>query len=176
MAGLLGPRIGAGSSGDFLRWANALYATRAAMARSAAVAKAGVPREKFVWGEYQKRVCAKDEWPRFTREGKVIDTHEVWDDDVRQVRASLQKQQNKQPVTPNDPGNVPANRCDLLDEAVRIAFYSDPPIPKTVDAGRTDGPEHELELGWSQDADGRLVRLHVTVLCPPAPKAGASGP
>lgn len=171
MAPLYGPRRG--QTLGYMDWTNSLYATPDAMAKNAPAATANVPRDQFRWGEYHKRVAPNPgDWPHVpAAAGGSVHTFTTWDNHSAQVRASLARQANRQPVSPADP-TVPPDRLGLLDEAVRTAFYSQPPIPKHIDVGTTDGPEHELELGWSQDGDGRLTRLHMLIRCPKAKAAG----
>lgn len=157
----------AGFAPPMLKFTNDHYDTPAAMAKSAKAATHGVKREDFHWGHYQQRVQPdRDKWPNATRRGRPINHHDEWLQHITTVRNALAQQANTHPVAPDEQHHVPQTRMHLLDEAVRKAFYSDPPIPMTVSVDKAKGAHHHVEIDWDTDAQGNPVMLRFTVHCP----------
>ena len=157
----------AGFGPPMLAFTNTLYSTPAAMAQSAKLATQGVKREDFQWGHYQQKVEPdRNNWPTATRAGKPINHHDEWLQHIANVRNSLAQQGNTDHLAPDETHHVPPTRMHLLDEAVRKAFYSDPPIPMTVAVDKAKGAHHHVEIAWDTDAQGNPTMLRFTVHCP----------
>lgn len=154
--------------GSFETFNNSLYGTAAAMAVAAPLATQGTPRSQFVWGSYQKRVVPHQVlWPVVTsHSGRQVSTWDTYKRSIDLQRASLAFIPNTDPLSPDEPNHVPPTRLDLLDEAVRKAFYSNPPIPFDVNVQNASGTTHELQVDWDVDADGNPTMLHLTIFCP----------
>jgi len=172
MAGLI-------HSGNFVQFTNSIYGTPQGMAAAAPLAIQGIPRDKFVWGEYQQRVVPhRGLWPSVVTRRAPVNTFDTWKLHSDAARAGLAASPNSDALAPDEPNTVPATKLNLLDEAVRKAFYSNPPIPIEIEVDVASGPQHEIGIDWKTDAAGKPTLLHLTMYCPcPPPKpATASSP
>lgn len=140
------------------------------MSTAAPMATDGTPRGQFIWGGYQKRVVPhKGLWPTLTSpNGSTVSTYDTYKRVIDLQRAGLAHIPNTQPLSPDEPAHIPATRLDLLDEAIRKAFYSNPPIPFEVDVQTASGPTHDIDLKWDVDAAGNPSKLYLAIYCPPA--------
>ena len=157
-------------AGAFQKFINSVYGTPQAMAVAAPMAIQGVPRNLFRWGEFEKRaVPHRGLWPEVALPTTTINTFDSFQHHCDHLRASLSASRNADALSPDEPNTIPATRLDLLDEAVRKAFYSAPPIPFEVDVLDAPGADHEVRIDWDLDPTGRPVLLKVKILCPALP-------
>lgn len=154
--------------GAFETFNNSLYGSAADMAVAAPMATHGTPRSQFHWGGYQKRVVPhRGLWPVVTSpSGNTISTWDTYKRSIDLQRASLAFVPNTDPVAPDEPNHVPSTKLDLLDEAVRKAFYSNPPIPFDVNVQNATGSTHDVGIAWDVDQNGAPTMLHLTIFCP----------
>jgi hypothetical protein len=116
------------------------------------------------YGQYQPILVPLENWVDFGSRS--------WAKEVGTARLNLTTQANTQPLSNDEPANVPLTRCALLDAALRKCFNSEPPIPidNNVRQKRRDeagADTHGIEVSWDYAADGRTpTMLHYTMVCP----------
>ena len=116
------------------------------------------------YGQYQPILVPLQNWVDFGSEH--------WAKEMGTARLHLTEQANTQPLSNDEPSNVPLTRCALLDAAIRKCFNSEPPIPidnnvrqKKKDEAGAD--THGIEVSWDYAADGKTpTRLRYTMVCP----------
>jgi hypothetical protein len=123
------------------------------------------------WGEYQDILTPKENWPG--------NTHQHWQESLREARESLASQRNYETVSPTDT-HKPRTKCDLADAVIRKCFNADPPIPIVVnvtkkDALDADPTSHDVLIDWPQTATGE-TSLKFTIVCPCEESANALRP
>ena len=153
----------------FSAFKNSIFATPEGMAVAAPMATAGVPRHLFIFDTFLKRVVPHSGlWPMGVPPGGTpISSYDVHKHNVDMLRADLARAPNSDPVAPDEAGNIPRWRIDLLDLAFQKAFYSDPPIPVETEHRDATGAQFEIQIAWDVDsASGRLTMLHLTIFCP----------
>jgi hypothetical protein len=153
----------------FSAFKNSIFATPEGMAVAAPMATAGVPRHLFLFDTFLKRVVPHiGLWPMGVSPGGTpISSYDVHKHNVDMLRADLARAPNSDPVAPDEAGNIPRWRIDLLDLAFQKAFYSDPPIPIEADRQDATGTLFEVRIAWDMDAaSGRPTKLYLTIFCP----------
>ena len=163
--------VGSIHGGQFVPFINSVYGTAEDMAVAAQIATAGVPRSQLHFGSYEKTVVPhRGLWPQVTSpNGNVVSTYDTYKRGVDQARASLSAAPNTDPLSPDEPTNIPRTRLDLLDEALQKAFYTSPPIPIEFDCQDGQGQVHEVKVAWDVDASGKPIKLRWTIYCPVVP-------
>ena len=101
-----------------------------------------------------------------------------WLKHVGTARVSLTAQANTNPLSKDEPNNVPLTKCALMDASVRKCFNSSPPICMQVNVTQKakDAPDpslHDILLEWEYAAGSNVpTLLNLTMVCPyVAPKA-----
>lgn len=156
--------------GEFQAFINNVYGTPQHMAVAAPMATQGVPRNRFRWGEFEQRaVPHRGLWPVVPVGSTQVHTFDSFQHHCDNLRASLSASRNTAALSQDEPNVIPATRMDLLDEAVRKAFYSAPPIPFKVDVQDAPGQDHEVGIDWVYDTAGRPTLLKVQIFCPAQP-------
>jgi hypothetical protein len=148
---------------------NRIFGTPEGMAVAAPMATAGVPRDLFLFDTFLKRVVPhRGLWPvGVSAAGAPLSSYDVHKHNVDMLRADLTREPNTDPVAPDEPGNIPRWRLDLLDLAVQKAFYSDPPIPIETDRQDATGTVFSIQIRWDVDTvSGRPTKLYLTIFCP----------
>jgi hypothetical protein len=115
------------------------------------------------YGQYQPILVPFDQWP--------VGAAEKWRRVVGTMRLQLMEQENAEPVSPDESGNVPRTRCGLLDAAIRKCFNSTPVIPFIVDVAeqKQDSPfktTHLIRLEWDPPQGNPPTSLLLTIICP----------
>jgi len=124
----------------------------------------GVYLPALEYGQYQPVLVPLENWVEFGSQH--------WAKEVGNARLQLTTQPNTQPLSNDEPANIPLTRCALLDAAIRKCFNADPPIPidNTIRQKRKDESDpqvHAIEVKWTYAADGKTPTvLHYTMICP----------
>jgi len=157
-------------SGVFQDFMRSIYSTAQGILTAAPIATQGIPRNQFTWGAFQQRVVPhRGLWPIVFTPGGTINTFDNYRYHADQLRASLTRVKNVDALSPDEPNHVPPTRLDLLDEAFRKAFYSNPPIPFVTDVVDASSSQHEVWIDWDLDTSGTPVQLRVKIACPVQP-------
>jgi len=150
---------------DFKAHINHLYYPASNMEKSVdlLIKARGKPfLSKMKWGEYQLILSPMANWPG--------NTGKHWAASVAYARAGLARVSNADPLSTDEPRNVPKDKCSLLDAAIRKCFSSTPPIPMTIDVDQqntANANTHGLRLRWVYDTVGRPpILLELTMICP----------
>jgi len=116
------------------------------------------------YGQYQPILVPLQNWVDFGSQH--------WAKEMGTARLHLTQQANTQPLSNDEPANVPLTRCALLDAALRKCFNSEPPIPidnnvRQKKKDEADADTHGIEVSWDYAADGKTpTMLHYTMVCP----------
>lgn len=123
------------------------------------------------YGQYQPVLVPLTNWVDFGSQS--------WAKEVGNARLDLTRQSNAQPLSNDEPTNIPLTRCALLDAALRKCFNSEPPIPidnkvRQKRKDEADSDTHGIEVSWDYAADGKTpTMLHYTMICPYKSNGGA---
>jgi hypothetical protein len=123
------------------------------------------------YGQYQPILVPLQNWVDFGSQH--------WAREVGKARLDLTRQPNTQPLSNDEPTNVPLTRCALIDAAVRKCFNAEPPIPidNNVRQKRKDEADadlHAIEVKWDYATDGKTpTKLVYTMVCPYRSNGGA---
>ena len=153
----------------FMSFKNSVFGTPEGMAVAAPMATNGIPRNLFLHDTFMKRVIPhRGLWPEASLGGgRTINTYDDHKRAVDLLRADLSRAPSTDPVAPDEPNNIPRWRIDLLDEAMRKVFYSDPPIPFETERQDAKGDAFEISLTWHMDANTNLpIKLDLIIYCP----------
>jgi hypothetical protein len=120
------------------------------------------------YGQYQPILAPLDGWPK--------GSGSQWMKEMGMTRLDLTAQPNCEPLSNDEPDNIPLTRCALLDAAVRKCFNSDPPIPMLVDVAQKAQDEsgsdvHSIKINWEygNGNDKTPTILNLMIICPYRP-------
>lgn len=120
------------------------------------------------YGQYQPILAPLSQWPQ--------GSGSQWMKEMTMTRLDLMAQSNADPLSRDEPSNVPLTRCGLLDAGVRKCFNSEPPIPMIVDVKQKAQDElgadvHSIKLDWEykDGTGGAPTLLNLTIICPYRP-------
>ena len=126
------------------------------------------------FGQYQPVLVPLQNWAHLGSQH--------WVREIGNARLDLTRQANSQPLSNDEPSNVPLTRCALLDAAVRKCFNSEPPIPidnntRQRKRDEAEANTHGIEVSWDYAADGKTpTMLHYVMICPyRAPSSRGAG-
>ena len=157
----------------YAEFQNNIYGDAKSMLVAAPIAIAGIPRQQFEKGSFEMRVVPhRGLWPILTSaRGNPVNVFDLYPRAVQLQRQSLGAQANTLAVAPDEPHNIPKTKLELIDEVYRKLFYSQPPIPFTLDVQSTSSPDHDFKCDWDLDPAGKPIKLLLTVYCPASEKA-----
>jgi hypothetical protein len=153
---------------EFYTMKNSVFATPGGMATAAATVVASMPRDHLQYDNFTRKVIPhRGIWPTVTSpKGNTISSYDMHKRMIDLVRADLARAPNTEAVAPDEPGNIPKWRLELLDQVFQKLYYSNPPIPYDTCRADSTNTAFQIKLVWDLDSAGKPAMLHLTILCP----------